>query len=434
MNTTHFDAIDFFQPGPLYQSPYPYYEYVREHGPVWREPRHGVLMVTGYQECVEVYRDTKTYSNCALMAGPFAKWPVPLEGDDISEIIERYRDGLPLSDQLVTFDPPKHTAHRALLARLITPKRLKENEDFLWQLAERQIEQFIGRGACEFIHDYGTPFTLLAVADLLGVPPEHHDEFLHKLQTKQQEHHAGDNRSKVEHKPLEYLYQRFTAFIEDRRRQPRNDVLTSLATATFPDGTLPDVRDVMVLASGLFAAGHETTVRLLGVMLQYIGEHPELQQLLRHERDRIPNFVEECLRLGTPIQADFRLSRVATTLGGVPVPPGTNVMVIPAAANRDPRQFEKPNELRVDRPNARQHLAFGSGIHSCAGAPLARTEARISAERLLDRMGDIKISEKEHGPPGARRYEYPRTYIVRGVDRLHLEFTPQLPSRAKVAT
>jgi cytochrome P450 len=118
------------------------------------------------------------------------------------------------------------------------------------------------------------------------------------------------------------------------------------------------------------------------------------------------------------------LARVATTLGGVAIAPGTSVMVIPAAANRDPRRFEDPNQLHIDRPNARQHLAFASGIHSCAGAPLARTEARISAERLLDYMGDIRVSEEMHGPPGARRYQYPKTFILRGLDRLHLEFTP----------
>lgn len=423
MSASEFDAIDFFQPGPLYQNPYPYYEYARAHGPVWREPHHGAVMVTGYDECAEVYRDSVTYSNCALMAGPFAKWPVALEGDDISDIIERYRDQLPLSDQLVTFDPPKHTAHRALLARLITTKRLKENEDFLWRIADRQIDEFLAQGKCEFIHDYANPFTLLGIADLLGVPEEHHKEFLLNLQAKEMDA-AGKNRGAVEHKPLAYLYERFTHFIEDRRRNPQNDVLTSLATGTFPDGTLPEVRDVMVLASGLFAAGQETTARLLGVMFQFIGERPELQELLRKERKRIPNFVEECLRLGTPIQADFRLTRVATTLGGVALPPGTSVMVIPAAANRDPRRFEDPNELHIDRPNARQHVAFASGIHSCAGAPLARTEARISAERLLDRMVDIRISEKMHGPAGARRFSYPKTFIIRGLDQLHLEYTP----------
>ena len=199
------DSIDFLNAGPLYQNPYPYYEYARSHGPVWREPHHGVVMVTGHEECSEVYRDTKTYSNAALMAGPFAPWPVPLEGDDVSDIIEKYRDRMPLSDQLVTFDPPKHTAHRALLARLITPKRLQENEDFLWKLAERQIETFVNDGRCEFVSQYANPFTLLGIADLLGVPEEYHQEFVDKLQHKER----GD-RNKVEHKPLEYA-----GFVDD---------------------------------------------------------------------------------------------------------------------------------------------------------------------------------------------------------------------------
>jgi cytochrome P450 family 150 subfamily A5 len=424
VSRSDFDAIDFFRAGPLYQDPYPYYEYLREHGPVWREPHHGVVMITGYDEAVEVYHDTATFSNCNAVAGPFARWPVPLEGEDLSSIIEQHRDVLPFSDQLPTFDPPKHTAHRALLGRLLTPKRLKENEEFMWRLADRHIDEFLGRGECEFIRDYASPFTLLVVADLLGVPEEQHDQFRKELQGDHRPQESRDEQGTVAHKPLEFLYERFTKFIEDRRREPRADVMTGLATATFPDGTLPEVRDVMLIASNLFAAGQETTARLLGVMFQLIGERPELQQMLRDERDRIPNFAEECLRLETPLQSTFRLARVATVVGGVPIPAGTTLMLLPAAANRDPRKFENPDEFRLDRPNWRQHLAFGSGVHSCAGAPLARAEARVSAERLLDRMADIRISEQEHGPAGARRYDYPKTYMLRGLERLYLEFKP----------
>src|SRR5262249_53895141 len=151
----------------------------------------------------------------------------------------------------------------------------------------------------------------------------------------------------VTHGTLDYLYESFTAFIEERRRNPRNDVMTAMATATFPDGTLPEVRDVMLIATNLFAAGQETTARLLGGMLKLIGERPELQQLLRDERARIPNFVEECLRLEPPIQSTFRLARRATTIGGVAIPPGTTVMLLPGAANRDPRKFEAPDEFRL---------------------------------------------------------------------------------------
>jgi cytochrome P450 len=378
-------------------------------------------MVTGYEEAVAVYHDTKTFSNCNTVAGPWTKWPVPLEGDDISEIIEEYRDLLPFSDQLPSFDPPKHTAHRALLMRLITPKRLKENEEFMWRLADQQIDEFLANGKCEFNHEYASPFTLLVVADLLGVPEADQPAFREELQGEQRPANAT---GPMMHKPLEFLYDRFTAYIEDRRKQPRDDVMTKLATAPFPDGSLPDVHDVMLIASNLFAAGQETTARLLTTMLWMMAERPELQQQLRDNRELVPAFAEEAVRLESPLQGQFRLARVATKIGDVDIPPGTNVFVMPGAANRDPRQFEDPNELRLDRTNGRQHVGFGFGIHLCAGAPLARAEAYVSANRLLDRMADIRISEAHHGPADARRYEYTPIYLMRGLERLHLEFTP----------
>lgn len=123
------------------------------------------------------------------------------------------------------------------------------------------------------------------------------------------------------------------------------------------------------------------------------------------------------------MKSSFRLARKRTTVGGVDIPAGTCVMLANAAMNRDPRRYENPNEFRLGRPRAREHLAFGRATHACAGAPLARTEARISLERILERMKDIRISEAKHGPPGARQYRYEPTYILRGLTRLHLEFT-----------
>ena len=99
-------------------------------------------------------------------------------------------------------------------------------------------------------------------------------------------------------------------------------------------------------------------------------------------------------------------------------------MVLPGAANRDPREFDHPDELRLDRPNGRQHIAFGHGIHTCAGAPLARAEANVSLQRVLDRTADIRISESHHGPAGARHWDYTPTWMLRGLEELHLEFTP----------
>jgi cytochrome P450 family 150 subfamily A5 len=420
-----FDAVDFFRARPLYQDPYPYYDYLRDHGPVWREPHHDVVMVTGYDEAVAVLNDTASFSNCNTVSGPFVPFPVPLVGDDISDIIEQYRDDLPFSDQLPSFDPPKHTAHRALLMRLITPKRLRENEAFMWRLADRQIDEFLASGECEFIRDYANPFTMLVIADLLGVPEEDHETFRKELQGDAHERpHGTDKGGAMRHKPLEFLYDRFTGYIEDRRRSPRKDVMTELATATFPDGSLPEVHDVMLIASNLFAAGQETTARMLGTGLRYLGERPDLQEQLREERERIPAFIEEIVRIESPIQGNFRLARRPTTVGGVDIPAGTTLMVLEGAANRDPRQFEDPAELRLDRANGRQHVGFGFGIHACAGAPLARAEGRVSLERIFDRTKDIRISETEHGPTDDRRYQYTPIYMLRGLEQLHLEFTP----------
>jgi cytochrome P450 family 150 subfamily A5 len=163
---------------------------------------------------------------------------------------------------------------------------------------------------------------------------------------------------------------------------------------------------------------------MLAAALQLMGEDPELQQLLREHREHVPNFVEEALRFESPVKGDFRLARVSTTVGGVDIPAGATIMLVNGAANRDPRRFEDPARFDVERVNARQHIAFGHGAHTCPGAPLARAEGRVSIERTLDRMGDIRIDENEHGAAGVRRYEYAPTYILRGLRKLHLNFEP----------
>ncbi|WP_369812898.1 cytochrome P450 [Frankia sp. R43] len=419
------EAIDFFRGDELVEDPYPYFHALRNECPVRKEPHHGVVMVTGYDEAVSVFHDSEHFSSCISVTGPFPGFPVPLVGDDISELIERHRAELPMSDQLPTFDPPVHTDHRALLMRLITPKRLKENEEFIWRLADRLLDTYLPPGEGEFITGFAGPFALLVIADLLGVPEEDQEEFMDRLQRRPQTGGVGaTGDDHMTHSPLQFLYDRFSTYIEDRRRDPRDDVLTGLATATFPDGTVPEVIDVVRVAANLFSAGQETTVRLVSTALKVMAERPELQALLRRERDRIPNFIEETLRLESPVKGDFRLSRVPVTVGGVDLPAGTTVMVVNGAANRDPQRFADPDTFDVSRSNARQHIAFGRGIHSCPGAPLARAEARAGIERLLDRTSDIRISERVHGPADARNYRYLPTFILRGLTHLQLEFTP----------
>jgi len=410
------DATNFFRDRTVQDDPYQFYEALREQSPVWLEPHYGVFMVTGYEEALAVYNNAANFSSCNTVSGPFKKFSVPVpDDDDISEIIDEHRDELPFSDQLPSFDPPMHTDHRRLLMRLLTPQRLRENEEFMWLMADRLMDEFIDTGTCEFIHGYAAPFTLVVIADLEGVPEADHGMFKTKLAALPGE---------IEHKPLEFLYDQFTLYIADRRENPRDDIMTAMATATFPDGSTPQVKDVALLAANLFAGGQETTVRLLSFALRTMAERPDIQAALREERDRIPNFIEESLRYESPLRAQFRMARVRTTVGGVEIPAGSTMMLLPGAANRDPRTFPNPDVFDIDRPNARMHIAFGHGIHHCAGAHLARAEGRVTVNRLLDRTADITISEKEHGPAGARRYEYLPTYFLRGLERLTVDFFP----------
>ncbi len=136
-----------------------------------------MVAVTGYDEASEVYRDAETFSSCNSVIGPFATFPVPLDGDDVGGVVDRFRDQLPMNEHMVTMDPPDHTRERALLMRLITPKRLKDNEEFIWRLVDEQLNEFLGDGRCEFISAYAQPFAMLVVADLLGVPEADHQGF-----------------------------------------------------------------------------------------------------------------------------------------------------------------------------------------------------------------------------------------------------------------
>jgi len=419
-----FDHIDFFSDASLLEDPYPYFEHLRAKCPVTRLPHHGVLAVSGYDEAADVYRDIDVFSSCNSVVGPFATFSVPLEGDDISPIIERYRHQLPMHEHMVTMDPPEHTRERALLMRLITPRRLKENEEFMWQLADRQLDEFLAGGRCEFISAYSQPFAMLVVADLLGVPESDHPRFREAFGLLRPPGELGDHEAPKELNALGWLDDWFARYIDERRREPRRDVLTDLALAKYPDGSTPEVAAVVRTATFLFAAGQETSARLLATALKYLAEYPHLQDELREHRERIPDFIEEALRIESPVKADFRLARRAATVGGVEIAPGTPVMLLNGAANRDPRRFECPGEFRLDRPNVKEHMAFGRGAHSCPGGPLARAEGRVSLERILDRMCDIRLSEEHHGPATDRRFEYEPTWVLRGLRALHIEFTP----------
>jgi cytochrome P450 len=427
-----FDSVDYFRSDTFVADPFPYYEHLRAKCPMVKEDHHDVLMVTGWDEITKIQSDTEAFSACNVITGPFPSMSMPEQiGDDITDWVAEHRTEIPFNDQLPSLDPPLHTIQRGLLMKLLTLRSLKESEDRMWQLADHLIDEWINDGKVSVMRGYAAPFAILVIADLLGVPDEDFNDFKEKLQGggghSKEEHPGGRNtigstEGEIAMNPLEWLYGKFAGYIEDRRANPKDDILTGLANAKFPDGSTPSVDDVCRIAANLFAAGQETTVRLISSGIKILAENPELQDQVRANPDITDIFVEETLRFESPIKGDFRLAQKTVEVNGTEIPAGTTVMTLYGAANRDPQQFENPNEFRLDRTNVRQHLAFGRGVHTCPGGPLARTEGRIAIARLLERLKNIQIDAEKHGPEGNREYSYAPTYILRGLNKLHITF------------
>ena len=405
---------DFFTDPAILQDPIPYYAALRARGPIWREPHRGAFMLSGLEEILEFYADNENFSAIVSSLGPLVKLPKPDEGEGWREMIERRRHEIPMGDTLIGLDPPRHTRHRALVGKLFTPNRLKENEEFMWTLAERLIDEFADRGTLEFCAGYARPFTLLVIADLLGVPREDHETFRGWLGGERG--NAGDPKGRSSgDQVFANLHPYFARYIEQRRTSPRDDFMSRLASVRFPDGELPEVADVVRIATILFAAGQETTARLLSAGLRILSEQPALAEALRRDPAAIPSFIEECLRLEGPIKGSFRLALHDVKLAGAKIPAGSIVMALVGAANRDARVFEDPDRFDPQRPNVRRNIAFGHGEHFCPGASLARAEARISFERLLARLDDFQLVD-----PSA--LSYTPTFIIRGLNDLPVRY------------
>jgi cytochrome P450 len=368
-----------------------------------------------------VASDTDNFSNLVVSFGPFTGVTFEAEGqDDISALLEERRSQIPLNNMLITFDPPEHTDHRALLRRLLTPRRVAENEEFMLRCAHDLIDAFVGDGKVEFNRQFAGPYTLLVVADLLGVPDEDKPELLGYFQRGEGQGVRGRSLEEelAEHGGglVEHIAHMFERYVHERRAEPRDDIVTAIATATFPDGSLPAVEDLVALAYMLTAAGQETTAKFLCSAMCHLIHDPDLMKRIRGDRSAVPNFVEEGLRLLSPVKGSFRIARRTVQLGGTTVPAGSILMISNSAANRDPACFAAPQDFDPDRDDLRWHLAFGHGAHYCIGASLARSESHTGLEALFDRLDDIRLA------PDAD-LKYVSSLNLRGLRSLPLEFT-----------
>lgn len=410
--------LDFFTDTGVSDDPYPWIEAMRGQGAVTTEPHHNSVVVTGFPETVEIYSRPDDFSNVACVGGPLVPLPFEPQGDDITDQIEAHRRSFVFSDHFITFDGPLHKAHRSIMTKLLTYRRLKSNEEFMQRFTGELIAHFKEKDRCELMSEYAQPFSTWVIADLLGVPEEDRAELVASILPAPGTMDTDEGNRGAD--PFADFEATFTSYLEERRRSPRDDMLTDLANSKLPDGSDPGTPALVRVASFLFIAGQDTSAKLLTSCVRFLAEQPELQCELRADRSKIPLLIEEVLRVESPSKTDFRLTRRTSTIGGVEIKAGSIVMMNLAGVNRDPRQFERPDQFDIYRKNVRDHVSFGRGPHACPGAPLARLEARVGIERLFDHFGEISLDKEKHGSHGDPQYSYLRSFILRGLDELHL--------------
>jgi cytochrome P450 len=416
------DTRDFFTDPRVADDNPGYAAEMRARCPVLREPHHGVFMVTGYDEALEILSTrSASFSSAVSVTGPIPPLPFTPHGDDIREQVRENRPNMPWTEHLATMDGTEHAANRALLQQLLTHSRLKANEEFVSGLVVRLVDGLIDKGGCEITEDFAHALSTLVIADLLGVPEEEHADLINLIGLPPTQM-GGDAEHKVQADPLVWLHDRFRGYLLDRQANPRGDMMSELVHSTYKDGSRPTIERLTRLACFLFGAGQDTSARLVAFSFRVLGDFPEIQAQLRADPDCIPQFIEEVLRMETPVKTLSRLAIEPTEVGGVAVPTGSVVTINIGGANRDPKRFPDPDRFDFARQNVRDNISFSRGAHACIGAPLARMEVRVALEQFLKRTSDIRISEAHHGPRGARRYAFEPTYLLCGLQGLHVKW------------
>ena len=426
MTDIEFTERDYFTDRSVLLDPYQYFDEMRQDGPFRQLTTHDALLCTGYQECIDILNNHADFSSINSLASSSFPLPFKVEGDDISEQLEIHRDKFAGSALVVSYDDERHTKVRSLISKFFTPTRLKANHDFMVDYANKLIKSAAEKGECECISELASTFVTMVVADLLGVPDADRDLFRSIIDAAEP---AGsiDNADRTQDAAEQALMEigmHFFGYFHERVENPKDDLLSELAHSTYPDGTKPDLIDLVSLATFVFGAGQDTSAKLIGNAMRYLVDESGLQDKLREHRNLIPAFVEEVLRIEGSTKATHRVAKRHTVIGGREIPAGTRIIVALAGANRDPNRWENPEKFDLERPDARRHLAFGRGLHTCAGSALARAEVIVFFNSLFDQTSHVAISEAKHGKKNNRHYDFEPTFIIRGLDNLHLELTP----------
>jgi len=369
------------------EDPFPFFEMGRQMSPL-RLPNMDMFMAFGYDECVTMLKDHATWSS---------QNPQMAEGD---------------GPGMLGSDPPRHTRLRALVSQAFTPRMVEQLEPRIRQIAAELLAPAMETGECDLVETLSYPLPVIVIAEILGIPPEDRgrfklwsDEVVRTLGTGV----GGGPGQQVDEALFEEMRAYLLAMAEERRKNPKSDLISGLVQAEM-DGEKLTSEELVAMLILLLVAGNETTTNLIGNTALEFMAHPDEFAKVLADPGLIPSALEEVLRFNSPVQATVRRPTRDVELSGKPIPQAIPVVVWLAAANRDPGHFPDPQRFDITRtPN--RHIAFGLGVHFCLGAPLARLEARVAVEELLKRVKGFERTTQ--GP-------LPRvpTFIMRGVTSL----------------
>lgn len=393
--------------------PYDAYAWMRENEPVYHDPVTGQYFVTSYECLREAMRDTATYS-------AEVNWQALREGGVVKEGVKAFAErGWPIVPGLVQTDDPIHAEKRALVDKVFTAGRVKKMTPYVNQTVNDLIDAFIDDGECELMTQFAIPLPCIIIAEQIGVPREEIGKF--KLWTDaQMQRISGMLSDAQEMECVEIVLEGqhyFKRVIDARRADPKDDIITDLIGAEIASGRkLNDAELIALIMGDVLVGGNETTTSSIMAGMKLMIDNPDQVALMREDDRLIRNFVEEVIRLETPVQGLYRMTTKETALGGVTLPKGAIVNMRYAAANRDEAMFEGAAKLDVTRKNAGSHFAFGSGVHHCLGASLARRELASTFSIFLDRMENFAYR------PGFEEQEFLPSILQRTMKELHITF------------
>jgi len=355
----------------IWSDPYPVYRRMREEAPLYYNEQLNFYVLSRFTDVERGLRDSQTYSSAR---------------GSVLEFIQAYSEPWPPAI-LIMQDPPIHTAFRGLLQRLFTPRRLNGLEQKVRELCAQCLDPLVGTQGFDFVGDLGAKMPMRVIGLLLGIPDE--DQELVRLRADAVLETEAGKPMTMEQADL--TGDGFADYIDWRIKHPSDDVMTELLTTPFKDDTgtmrLATREEVLLLTTVLAAAGNETTNRLIGWTGKLLSENPDQRRQVARDLELVPNTIEEILRCEVPGPNAARYITRDVELYGQTVPAGSAMLLSLASANRDDRRFPDGDRFDVHRERY-PHLTFGGGIHTCAGAVLARLEGRIALEEILKRFPD----------------------------------------------